>query len=201
MFPDEFPSKLKRSHVNPDEVALGIADLEPFSENERKIIVDKMAENHYIAMDEDNFRNRIEGNGEVKLDEVQIRNLKNYLDQCIKNKVKEVYFVVKPEDCYDGYNYVSSEEGQTFLVVGAKSDNKKLNKNVIHALRHIIEENRKYQAERDKNDQKLKEKTNKLRKLFDALQDKSMSFEEFQKESNGLLEYVKFIEKTVDLTH
>lgn len=195
MFPDSFPSELKHSHVNPDEVALGIADLAPFSKNERKIIVDKMAENHYIAMDEDNFRNRIEGNGEVKLDDVQIRNLKNYLEKCIKNKVKEVYFIVRPEECYDGSNYVSSEEGQTFLVVGAKSDNKKLNANVIKSLRHVIEENRKYQAKRDADDQRSKEKTEKLRKLFDALQDRSMTFEKFQKESNELLKCVKFVKE------
>lgn len=190
-FPSEFPTKYNRTYVNPDVIALAIADLEPFSDYERKLIVDKMADAQYISFGEKVFKNKLDGNGGVKLLKGEMLNLRNYLTKCIDDKsVEELYFIIEPIE-----EFVDVDYGETQLVVGTKKDKTKINERVIHLLRHIINENREHLKKREAEDKKQKLKVEKLRKLFDALQDKSMTFEDFQKQSNELLECVKFVKK------
>ena len=158
MFPIDPPSAENSQYVNPDEVALAIADLGPFSKDETKLIAREMTDQHYVGMDEEMFENKLPGRNEVRLDLEGLKKLQKYLHNCLNKGKTEVFLSVRSAS-YDEDNDDDGISGATRLMVFTKSDKKKLNKSIVQKIRHLITENREYAAKRQNEKDQREAKT------------------------------------------
>lgn len=190
--PSHVPATVSHDHVNPEQVVQALTDLEPFDKQESKMIAEHLANKHYLYPDSYQFvalSNINNSSSEVELDVETTQKLIKVLEKCVR----------ADKNVFVSYYHTSDDDGeyseQSKLICSTKGDKNKLNKQIINKLRHLITENRKYAAQREKEKKAEQDKIAKMKKLFDALQNKTMTFEEFQKESSGLLECVSFTKR------